>query len=185
MRAVPLGASPVRVTALGFGAAGIGNLYRAVDDETARRAVDAAWQAGIRYFDTAPHYGLGLSERRLGAALAGRPRAEFTVSTKVGRVLVPTPETAHLTDLAAGFDVPATWPETLVQKWRIDVGTGYASPLIVGDRVYVFSRRGDNEGMSAHEIASGKELWRAGYEAPFLTVEQGVTRYVDQRLARV
>jgi outer membrane protein assembly factor BamB len=69
--------------------------------------------------------------------------------------------------VVAGFDVPATWPETLVQKWRIDVGTGYASPIVVGDRVYVFSRRGDNEGMSAHEIASGKELWRAGYDAPF------------------
>ncbi|PWR08757.1 aldo/keto reductase [Micromonospora acroterricola] len=106
MRTQRLGRSPVRVTELGFGAAAIGNLYQAVDDETARRAVDAAWQAGIRYFDTAPHYGLGLSERRLGAALAERPRDDFTVSTKVGRLLIPTPETAHRTD-KAGFDVPA------------------------------------------------------------------------------
>ncbi|MCO1594459.1 aldo/keto reductase [Micromonospora sp. RHAY321] len=106
MRTQRLGRSPVEVTALGFGAAGIGNLYQSVDDDTARRAIDAAWQAGIRYFDTAPHYGLGLSERRLGAALADRPRDEFTVSTKVGRLLVPAPGTAHLTD-EAGFDVPA------------------------------------------------------------------------------
>ncbi|MDI5940998.1 aldo/keto reductase, partial [Micromonospora sp. DH15] len=107
MRTTRLGRSSAPVTTVGFGAAGIGNLYRAVDDDTARRAVEAAWQAGIRYYDTAPHYGLGLSERRLGAALAGRPRAEFTVSTKVGRILVPTPQTAHLRDDAGGFDVPA------------------------------------------------------------------------------
>ncbi|MER5457213.1 aldo/keto reductase [Micromonospora sp. NPDC002389] len=106
MRHPRLGRTAVPVSALGFGAAGIGNLYRAVDDETARRAVDTAWQLGVRYYDTAPHYGLGLSERRLGAALAGRPRDEFTVSTKVGRLLVPSPTTAHLRD-DAGFDVPA------------------------------------------------------------------------------
>ncbi|MEU5727149.1 aldo/keto reductase [Micromonospora sp. NPDC047738] len=113
MKITRLGGSRVRVSQLGFGAAGIGNLYRALDDETAYRAVEAAWEAGIRYYDTAPHYGLGLSERRLGAALAGRPRDEFTVSTKVGRVLVPSPETAHLRDDAGGFDVPADH----VRRW--------------------------------------------------------------------
>ncbi|WP_431883909.1 aldo/keto reductase [Micromonospora gifhornensis] len=102
-----LGNSTVTVSPLGFGAAGIGNLYRTVDEQTAPAALDAAWEAGIRYFDTAPHYGLGLSERRLGAALADRPRAEYTVSTKVGRLLVPSPQTAHLRDEEGGFDVPA------------------------------------------------------------------------------
>jgi D-threo-aldose 1-dehydrogenase len=68
--------------------------------------VDAAWEAGIRYFDTAPHYGLGLSERRLGAALAGRPRAEYVISTKVGRRLEPAVEVRGRDD--QGFDVPAT-----------------------------------------------------------------------------
>ncbi|WP_439688918.1 aldo/keto reductase [Curtobacterium sp. SP.BCp] len=72
-----------------FGGAGIGNLLREVSDEDARAAVDAAWDVGVRGFDTAPHYGLGLSERRLGTALAGRPRSEYFVSTKVGRLLVP------------------------------------------------------------------------------------------------
>lgn len=61
-----LGSSGVRVSGLGFGAGGIGNLFTAVSDEQAHEAVTAAWQRGIRYFDTAPHYGLGLSERRLG-----------------------------------------------------------------------------------------------------------------------
>ncbi|MGC5033408.1 aldo/keto reductase [Micromonospora sp. DT229] len=102
-----LGSTQVTVSRLGFGSSGIGNLYRAVDEETAHRTVEAAWQAGVRYFDTAPHYGLGLAERRLGAALAERPRAEYTVSTKVGRLLVSSPQTAHLRDEEGGFDVPA------------------------------------------------------------------------------
>ncbi len=96
----------VVLTELGFGAAQGGNLYRVHSEEEFTAAVDAAWDAGIRYFDTAPHYGLGLSERRLGAALRSRPRDDYVVSTKVGRLLVPSPGTAHLTD-AEGFQVAA------------------------------------------------------------------------------
>lgn len=107
MRRTALGSGGVTVTGLGFGAAGIGNLHRAVGEDEARAAVDAAWEAGIRLFDTAPHYGLGLSERRLGAALRGRPRAEFAVSTKVGRLLEPVGGTAPGDD-DQGFAVPAT-----------------------------------------------------------------------------
>ncbi len=91
---------------LGYGAASVGNLYRAVDDETAQRILDAAWDAGIRYYDTAPHYGLGLSERRLGAMLRRRPRDQFVVSTKVGRILVPDPDGASRRDDDL-FEVPA------------------------------------------------------------------------------
>ncbi|MFF7738397.1 aldo/keto reductase [Streptomyces sp. NPDC007984] len=81
--------TPVKVTELGFGAAALGNLYRVTSPQDAQAAVEAAWAAGIRYFDTAPHYGLGLSERRLGAALRDRPRDEYVVSSKAGRLLVP------------------------------------------------------------------------------------------------
>ncbi|MFB7214557.1 aldo/keto reductase [Streptomyces sp. NPDC056255] len=102
-----LGRSSVHVGELAFGAAGIGNLFTAVTDAEAERAVHAAWESGVRYFDSAPHYGLGLSELRLGAALRFRPRNEYVVSTKVGRILVPTPE-ATGDDLANGFAVPAT-----------------------------------------------------------------------------
>ncbi len=84
----------------------MGNLYRAISDEQAAATVEAAWNAGIRYFDTAPHYGLGLSERRIGQVLAGKPREEFVLSTKVGRVLVPSPATRDARD-PEGFDVPA------------------------------------------------------------------------------
>jgi outer membrane protein assembly factor BamB len=77
---------------------------------------------------------------------------------------------------ATTFSVPASWPDMLAQKWKVEVGTGYASPIVVGDRVYVFSRRGDNEGMSAHDAASGRELWRVGYAAPF-TMNSAATRH--------
>jgi D-threo-aldose 1-dehydrogenase len=95
-------------TGLGLGCAQLGNLYRAMTDENAAAVVDAAWDAGIRYFDTAPHYGLGLSERRLGAALAGRPRDDYVLSTKVGRLLEDNPAYAGERD-SEGFDVPATF----------------------------------------------------------------------------
>jgi D-threo-aldose 1-dehydrogenase len=97
----------IELTELGLGAAQFGNLRRETTDEEAAATVDAAWAAGIRYFDTAPHYGLGLSERRLGAALATRSRDEYVVSTKVGRLLVPNPEGAGKLD-DADFVVPAT-----------------------------------------------------------------------------
>ncbi|MEU0249957.1 aldo/keto reductase [Streptomyces sp. NPDC006235] len=108
MRATTLGGTGVRVTELSFGAAGIGNLFRPVSDEAASAAVEAAWDAGVRTFDTAPHYGLGLSERRLGAALRGRDRDTYTVSTKVGRLLEPAPEGGRGDDLDHGFAVPDT-----------------------------------------------------------------------------
>ncbi len=73
----------------GFGASALGGLFAEVDDETARATVDRAWDLGVRYFDTAPLYGSGLSEKRLGAALRDRPREEFVLSTKVGRLLRP------------------------------------------------------------------------------------------------
>ncbi len=101
-----LGTSGVEVSELSFGAAGIGNLYSEVGERQAHDAVAAAWQRGIRYFDTAPHYGLGLSERRLGAALREHPRTQYTISTKVGRRLEPSDGTGD--DLANGFAVPAT-----------------------------------------------------------------------------
>jgi D-threo-aldose 1-dehydrogenase len=94
----------VHLTTLGFGAAPIAGLYRAVDEATARATIDAAWEGGIRYFDTAPHYGLGLSERRLGEALRDRPRNDVVVSSKVGRLLVArVPPLPRDDDM---FDVP-------------------------------------------------------------------------------
>lgn len=93
---------------LGYGVAQIGNLYREGTDENAAEAVNAAWEHGVRYFDTAPHYGLGLSEKRLGQALSTRRREDFIVSTKVGRELVPNPDYSGELDMEHDFAVPAT-----------------------------------------------------------------------------
>ena len=59
------------------------------------------------------------------------------------------------------------WPEALVQRWKVEVGLGYATPLVVGNRVYMFSRLGENETMSALDAGTGKQLWQTGYPAPF------------------
>ena len=111
MRRRTIPKTSVELTELGFGASVIGNLYRETPPQDATAAVAAAWDAGIRYFDTAPHYGLGLSERRLGEALAGRPRAEFAVSSKVGRLLIPNDDPQGMD--TEGFAVP----DTLRRQW--------------------------------------------------------------------
>lgn len=76
---------------LGFGGAPLGDMYARTDNPTAYQTLEAAWNGGVRYFDTAPHYGAGLSEQRFGAFLAAKPRDEYVLSTKVGRVLEPAP----------------------------------------------------------------------------------------------
>jgi D-threo-aldose 1-dehydrogenase len=84
-----LGRNEVRVSALGLGTAPLGNLFTPVAETDAEATVRAALAAGLSYLDTAPHYGVGLAERRLGRVLAGLPREAFTISTKVGRLLRP------------------------------------------------------------------------------------------------
>jgi D-threo-aldose 1-dehydrogenase len=93
-------------TELGTGTAPLGNLYRAVEDEAAQATLQAAWDEGSRYFDTAPLYGLGLSETRLNAFLRGRPRDSYVLSTKVGRYMqVSRPE--ERTGIGKFFSTPA------------------------------------------------------------------------------
>jgi D-threo-aldose 1-dehydrogenase len=86
---IRLGSSAVEVSRLSFGAAPIGNLFTSVRDADADTAVDAAWRSGVRFFDTAPLYGHGLSEQRLGRALQAHPRDAYALATKVGRLLTP------------------------------------------------------------------------------------------------
>jgi D-threo-aldose 1-dehydrogenase len=100
-----LGRTEVGVTQLGFGGGPLGGLFEPLDDATAAQALDAAWESGIRYFDTSPHYGIGHSERRIGDLLRGKPRAGFTLSTKVGRLLVPQDAQGRMDE---SFAVPAT-----------------------------------------------------------------------------
>jgi D-threo-aldose 1-dehydrogenase len=94
-----IGRTSVSVTRLGFGSAPIGGLFSAVTDSDAVATVRRAWELGVRYFDTAPLYGYGASERRIGAALAEMPRDEFSVSTKVGRLIRPSDALADDADI--------------------------------------------------------------------------------------
>jgi D-threo-aldose 1-dehydrogenase len=82
-----VGNTTLELPVFGFGAAHIGELYGKVDEATSQATLNAAWDAGIRYYDTAPWYGRGLSEHRLGGFLRTRPRDEFLITTKVGRTL--------------------------------------------------------------------------------------------------
>lgn len=84
-----IGRTRLSVTPAGFGGAGIGNLYAPVTRASAEGALSLAWDSGIRFFDTAPYYGLGLSERRIGDFLRDKPRGDYVLSTKVGRLLEP------------------------------------------------------------------------------------------------
>jgi D-threo-aldose 1-dehydrogenase len=82
-----LGRTDVQLTQLGFGSGGLGELFVRIPEAQARATVEAAWEAGVRYFDTAPYYGYGLAEHRVGGVLRELPRDEFVVSTKIGRLL--------------------------------------------------------------------------------------------------
>jgi D-threo-aldose 1-dehydrogenase len=95
---------------IGLGGAPLGNLLTAVSDEDAAATVEAAWDEGWRYFDTAPHYGLGLAEERLGAALRDKPRDSYVLSSKVGRLIV-------LGDAAAPDDEGFEVTTTLRREW--------------------------------------------------------------------
>ena len=90
----------IDLSRIGFGGAPLGDLRRAPSDSDARTLLDAAWDRGIRYFDTAPMYGNGLSERRIGDFLRDKPRDEYVLSSKVGRMLVP--DRAHALEASGG-----------------------------------------------------------------------------------
>ncbi|MBI5340948.1 MAG: aldo/keto reductase [Mycolicibacterium rufum] len=98
-----MGATALRTTLLGYGSAPLGNRFRELDEDDCRRLVDDAWIRGIRLFDTAPMYGHGLAENRLGTALRTRPRDEYLLATKVGRLLRPDP---HVQPDAMWANVP-------------------------------------------------------------------------------
>lgn len=163
-----LGRSPVQVTELSFGGAAIGNLYTPVSDDDVRATIDAAWDGGIRTFDTAPHYGLGLSERRLGAALRDRPRDEYVICTKVGRLLEPGSGGGRDPE---GFDVPAA----LVRRFDFSADGVRRSLAASLDRL----------GLDRVDIvlihdpdAHGKQAFREAYPALEKMRAEGVVRAI-------
>jgi outer membrane protein assembly factor BamB len=78
--------------------------------------------------------------------------------------------------VVTSFSPPAAWPDRLTRRWKVDVGIGYATPVVIGDRVFMFSRRGDNEVLAAFDTASGREIWTYSYAAPF-TISPAAARH--------
>ncbi|MFD8600468.1 aldo/keto reductase [Kitasatospora sp. NPDC059646] len=105
---------------LGYGTAPLGNMYRAIPDAEAAATVEAAWQQGVRYYDTAPFYGAGLAEERLGEVLSAKPRDEYVLSTKVGRVILDE----HETDIPDFGEKGGLFehgnPNRIVHEWTAD-----------------------------------------------------------------
>ena len=101
-----LGNGGLTFTELGFGAAPIGNLFKAITDDQAHAVLEAAWAGGVRYFDTAPLYGLGLSETRLNRLLRDKPRDSYVLSSKIGRLLKAVPPDQR-DGIGKWIDVPA------------------------------------------------------------------------------
>jgi D-threo-aldose 1-dehydrogenase len=174
-----LGKSGVEVTIMGFGGAPLGNMYQAFSDEQARATVEACYEAGIRYFDTAPYYGFGLSEHRLGEALRDQERAELVLSTKVGRLLRPgDPATLDhgqfKQSLPFGlvydysYDGVMRSVEDSLQRlgtWRIDI-------LLVHD-LDVWTHRSEDA-----RRARVEEFMAGGYRAMVELREQGAVRAI-------
>jgi D-threo-aldose 1-dehydrogenase len=111
--ATPLGGTGLTVTRVGLGTAPLGGLFERVTDEQAHGTIERAWELGLRFFDTAPLYGHGLSERRLGSVLGARPRDDYALATKVGRLLragAPPDESQLSGGLDRWKDVPDVNP---------------------------------------------------------------------------
>lgn len=134
-----IGQTNMHVTSVAFGCASIGNLYRETTDAEACAVLDTAWAGGIRYFDTAPHYGRGRSEQRLGAYLAGMPRDDYVISTKVGRVLSPGAQHDELDGFIkplpndVHYDYSGDGIEAALEGSRTRLGTNYIDIVYVHD----------------------------------------------------
>lgn len=173
-----LGNGGLTFTELGFGAAPLGNLYRAISDDDADAILAAAWDGGVRHFDTAPLYGLGLSETRLNRFLRGKPRDTYVLSTKVGRLLrVTSPEARD--GFGKWFDVPA---RTEVMDYTYDAvmrSVEFSLERLGVDRVdilYAHSLDAFDLGSEARVAEKRDELMASGYRALVELRDQGVIK---------
>src|SRR5690606_3147530 len=165
-------------TELGFGTAPLGNLYRAISDEEAHLVLEAAWETGSRYYDTAPLYGLGLSETRLNRFLRSKKRDDYVLSTKVGRLLkVCAPE--ERTGIGKFFDTPS---RREVYDYTYDgVMRSFEASLerLGVDRIDIlFAHDLDIFNHGSQEALQEKldELMRSGYYALLSLRDQGVIK---------
>lgn len=173
-----LGNGGLTFTELGFGSAPIGNLFRAITDDEAHRVLEAAWDGGVRYFDTAPLYGLGLSETRLNRLLRGKPRDSYVLSSKIGRLLTAVPP-----DQRDGF---GKWMDVPARKEVFDYSyDGTMRSLEVSlerlgvdriDVLYAHDLDVFTHGSEAAMQARLEEFMAGGYRALVALRDQGVIR---------
>ena len=174
------GGARIDFTEIGFGTAPLGNLYRAIGDDEARAILEEAWAGGVRYYDTAPLYGLGLSERRLGALLRGKNRDDYILSTKAGRLLEAC-SPAERTGPDKWFEVPA---RREVYDYRHDGilrSLEFSLERLGVDRVDILLVHDidvSNHGTKAACDARIDEFMASGYRAMVALREQGVVRAI-------
>jgi D-threo-aldose 1-dehydrogenase len=175
-----LGNGGLDFTELGFGSAPIGNLYRAVPDDEADAVLAKAWETGVRYYDTAPLYGLGLSETRLNRFLRGKPRDSYVLSTKIGRILKVCPPEQR-TGIGKFFDTPS---RREVYDYGYDgVMRSFEASLerLGVDRIDVlFAHDVDIFTHGSKEASDAKieELMGSGYKALVSLRDQGVVKAI-------
>ncbi|MDH3453034.1 MAG: aldo/keto reductase [Gammaproteobacteria bacterium] len=167
-------------TELGFGTAPLGNLYRAISDAEAQAILDLAWEGGVRYYDTAPLYGLGLAETRLNRFLRGKPRDDYVLSTKVGRLLEAC-SADERTGIGKWFDVPARREVYDYSYDGIMRSLEFSLERLGVDRIdilYVHDIDVANHGSQEQRDTRVEELMRGGYEALTGLRDQGVVRAI-------
>jgi len=173
-----LGNGGLTFTELGFGSAPLGNLYRAISDEDAHAILERAWQAGVRYYDTAPLYGLGLSETRLNRFLRDKPRDDYVLSTKVGRLLHPcAPEDRD--GFGKWFEVPARREEYDYSYDGVMRSIEFSLERLGTHRIdMLFAHDIDvpNQGSRANVDAKVDQLMAGGYHALEKLRNQGVIK---------
>lgn len=168
----------ITFTELGFGTAPLGNLYRAISDVEARAILDGAWAAGIRYYDTAPLYGLGLSETRLNPFLRDKPRGDYVLSSKVGRWLKPCAPDAR-DGMGKWFDVPARQEVYDYTHDGVLRSLEFSLERLGTDRIdilYAHDLDVFNHGSQAALDAKLAEFMAGGYKALLRLRDEGVIR---------
>lgn len=173
-----LGNGGLTLTEIGFGTAPLGNLYRAISDDEAHAILEAAWEGGIRYFDTAPLYGFGLSETRLNRFLRDKPRDEYILSTKVGRLLTACPPDQR-DGVGKWFDVPSRKEVYDYTYDGVMRSVEFSLERLGVDRVdMLFAHDLDtfNQGPWEHLVGQMTELQEGGYNALVKLRDEGVIK---------
>ena len=174
------GGAALELTELGFGTAPLGNLYRAISDDDAHAILERAWAGGVRFYDTAPLYGLGHSERRLGALLRDKPRDEYVLSTKAGRLLEVCPP-AERVGHGKWFEVPSRREVYDYSYDGIMRSLEFSLERLGADRVDILLVHDidvRNQGSKAESDAQIDTFMASGYHAMVSLRDQGVVKAI-------